>query len=74
LKICQHAADLWHAYSANTEDRIWTYLPYGPFPTQLALAQRLTSQSASADPLFFAIVDNSNGKALGIATYLRIQP
>lgn len=74
LNSAQHSKDLWCAYGADTEDRIWTYLPYGPFITPLALAQWLTHHSASNDPLFFAIIDTSSGKALGIATYLRIQP
>ncbi len=27
----QHAADLFDANAQDTEHRIWTYLPYGPF-------------------------------------------
>jgi len=69
-----HGEDLWQAYSADTQDRIWTYLPYGPFTTQAELKQWLTGHSETQDPLFYAIVSTSNGKAVGIATYLRIQP
>ena len=69
-----HGEDLWLAYSADTQDRIWTYLPYGPFTTQAELKQWLTSHSETQDPLFYAIVNTSSGKAVGIATYLRIQP
>ena len=69
-----HGEDLWQAYSADTQDRIWTYLPYGPFTTQAELKQWLTGHSKTQDPLFYAIVSTSNGKAVGIATYLRIQP
>lgn len=33
LSIQQHAADLFAANSKDTEQRNWTYLPYGPFAT-----------------------------------------
>jgi RimJ/RimL family protein N-acetyltransferase len=74
LDATRHGEDLWQAYSADTEDRIWTYLPYGPFTTQTELKQWLTDHSAIQDPLFYAIISTSSGKAVGIATYLRIQP
>ena len=74
LDATRHSEDLWQAYSADTEDRIWTYLPYGPFTTQTELKQWLTDHSAIQDPLFYAIISTSSGKAVGIATYLRIQP
>ena len=69
-----HCDGLWQAYTADTEDRIWTYLPYGPFTTQSQFALWLSDHSATEDPLFYAIIDTSSGKAVGIATYLRIQP
>ena len=74
LDATRHGDDLWQAYTADTEDRIWTYLPYGPFPTKAQFEQWLTGHSAIEDPLFYAIIDTSSGKAVGIATYLRIQP
>jgi len=74
LDTTRHGEDLWQAYTADTEDRIWTYLPYGPFTTQAQFEQWLTGQSATEDPLFYAIIDTSIGKAVGVATYLRIQP
>jgi len=74
LDATRHGDDLWQAYTADTEDRIWTYLPYGPFATQAQFEQWLTGHSATEDPLFYAIIDTFSGKAVGIATYLRIQP
>jgi len=74
LDTTRHCDDLWQAYTADTQDRIWTYLPYGPFTTQAQFELWLTDHSATQDPLFYAIIDTSSGKAVGIATYLRIQP
>jgi len=70
----RHGAQLWQAFNADTENRIWTYLPYGPFNTLVELQQWLTHASANEDPMFFAIIDTLNNKALGIASYLRMQP
>jgi RimJ/RimL family protein N-acetyltransferase len=69
----RHGPELFRAFAVDEDARRWTYLPYGPFadePTFLAWSQ---SCAASADPLFFAIVDAS-GCAVGVASYLRITP
>ena len=72
----QHSDDLWHAFSADKEARIWTYLPYGPFTTKAQLTKWIESHNNSQDPLFYAIIATSASanKAVGIASYLRIQP
>jgi RimJ/RimL family protein N-acetyltransferase len=70
----QHSADLWQAFSADTNHRIWTYLPYGPFANQNQLEHWINITCQDEDPLFYAIVDLATGKALGVASYLRIQP
>ena len=70
----QHCADLWRTFSADTEHRNWTYLPYGPFDHKDQLNAWINDTCLGADPLFYAIIDQSSGKALGVASYLRIQP
>ena len=75
LNCEQHSEDLWKAFSADKEDRIWTYLPYGPFTNKAQFIAWLNSHSNSQDPLFYAIIATQKiGKAVGIASYLRIQP
>ncbi|WP_422366593.1 GNAT family N-acetyltransferase [Pelagibius sp.] len=69
-----HAADLFAAYGADRENRIWTYLPYGPFDDPAAFRKWMEATCLSDDPLFHAIVDQAAGKALGVASYLRIAP
>ncbi len=55
-------------------EAIWTYLGYGPFPDRDAMGAWLAGCAASADPLFFAVVDRATGRASGMCSYLRIDP
>jgi len=70
----RHAADLHHANILDRENRIWTYLPYGPFNTVEAYRQWMEAACLGDDPLFHAIVDGQSGKAVGVASFLRIDP
>jgi RimJ/RimL family protein N-acetyltransferase len=70
----RHATDLHAANLEDRENRIWTYLPYGPFAT-LGDYQAWMSQTCSGeDPLFHAVIDQRSNKAVGVASYLRIEP
>ena len=70
----RHAADLHLANMADTEHRIWTYMGYGPFATEADYRAWMESACLGDDPLFHAVVDKASGKALGVASYLRIDP
>ena len=70
----RHAADLHAANRLDREGRIWTYMPYGPFETPEAYRAWAEDACAGDDPLFHAIVDTATGKAVGVASYLRIEP
>jgi RimJ/RimL family protein N-acetyltransferase len=70
----RHAADLYDANALDAEGRIWTYLPYGPFETLEDYLGWMNDHCRGCDPLFHAIVDNTTGKAVGVASYLRITP
>ena len=70
----RHGDDLFAAFSADCEDRIWTYLPYGPFSSPPELAAWVETVCSGADPLFHAVVDQNSGKARGVASYLNIKP
>lgn len=69
----QHAADLFASYAADQEQRIWTYLPYGPFVDLANFSTWLNQQATRQDPLFYSVIDKT-GKAVGVASYLRIDP
>jgi RimJ/RimL family protein N-acetyltransferase len=70
----RHAAALHQANLEDTENRIWTYLAYGPFATLGDYRAWLAEACLGDDPLFNAIIDKSHGTACGVASYLRIDP
>jgi len=70
----RHADDLFAAYSEDREGRNWTYLPYGPFASLGAFRDWMERACLGADPLFHAVIDRKSGTALGLASYLRIDP
>ncbi|WP_374652081.1 GNAT family N-acetyltransferase [Dongia sp.] len=72
LDAATHAAQLYAANAADREGRIWTYLPYGPYAQESVYRDWVASMAKSEDPLFHAIVDRASGKAVGVASYLRI--
>lgn len=74
LEPTRHAAELHAAYARDPDARAWTYLPYGPFPSSAAYARWIGRHGLGDDPLFFAIVDAASGRAVGVASYLRIDP
>ena len=67
-----HAAALYTAYSADTEGRIWTYLPQGPFADQAGFRAWMDAFCLSDDPLFHSIL--VEGQPLGVASLMRIDP
>jgi RimJ/RimL family protein N-acetyltransferase len=69
-----HAASLFAACAEDAVGRMWRYLPYGPFPTLEAYEAWARGAEQSADPQFYAIVELSSRRALGVASYLRIAP
>lgn len=74
VSVEAHAAELFEAFSADKEGRIWTYLPYGPFASVEEAAEWMAKTCMGHDPLFHAIIDKASGKAVGVASYLRIEP
>ena len=72
LDAARHAADLFAANSAD--DRIWDYLPYGPFAALPDYDAWVRRMQGGADPFFYAIIDRTTDRAQGVASYLRITP
>ena len=67
-----HSTDLYTAFRADTDDRIWTYLPNGPYHDAEAFRGWVHEAITWDDPLMHAIV--VDGRASGHASYLRISP
>jgi RimJ/RimL family protein N-acetyltransferase len=74
VSVERHAGDLFEAFSADAEGRIWTYLPYGPLGSVEELAEWMRKTCLGDDPLFHSIIDKATDKAVGVASYLRIEP
>ena len=74
LDVSRHAAELHEANSVDRDGTMWAYLAYGPFGDEAAYSAWVAGAADSLDPLFFAIVDASTGRAAGVASYLRIEP
>jgi RimJ/RimL family protein N-acetyltransferase len=69
-----HARDLFEANTQGPDSRNWTYLSYGPFQSFEDFSSWVDTESRKSDPLFFAIISRETGKAVGVASYLRITP
>jgi len=74
LKASQFAEELFKANSIDEKGLNWAYLPYGPFETLGEYAQWIESFENGDDPVFFAIFSKKHNQAIGIASYLRINP
>jgi RimJ/RimL family protein N-acetyltransferase len=70
----RHSSDLYAAFSKDRDGRNWTYLPYGPFLSEAELGDWINSTCLGEDPCFFAVIDLETEMAVGVASYLRIEP
>jgi len=72
LDPVRHADALFDANAEDGEARNWTYLAYGPFGDRDSYRRWLEEMATREDPLFHAVVDAGTGRAVGVASYLRI--
>ncbi len=69
-----HASSLYSANALDVAGRMWTYLSYGPFDTFESYRAWMDNTCRGSDPLFYAITDKKTNKAVGVASYKRIDP
>ena len=74
ININKHFKDLFVNFSKDKENRIWTYLPYGPFKTSISFKKWLKSFCLTNDPFFYAIYTKRHKQYCGMVSYLRITP
>jgi RimJ/RimL family protein N-acetyltransferase len=72
LKADTHAALLFRAFAGH--DRIWTYLPSGPYSSAAQFHRWMRDSEASRDPQFMAIQNKDTGLFEGFLSLLRIAP
>ena len=75
LDPARHSDDLWLAlHGADADPHMWTYMGYGPFASPADFTQWLNSLGNSGDAVFYTVIANSSGQALGLLSYLNICP
>ena len=55
IKINKHSRDLYANFLKDKKNKIWTYLPYGPFNNYGSFKKWLKSFCLNKDPFFYAI-------------------
>ncbi|MBV8851711.1 MAG: GNAT family N-acetyltransferase [Methylobacteriaceae bacterium] len=70
----RHGDTLFAGMGGSQHASIWTYMFDGPFADRAVFAEALKKRQASDDPLFFTILDSASNRAVGIASYMRIEP
>ena len=74
LDLDRHVPSLFRAQADDRDGRRWTYLAFEQPATEAAYRAFLAGIASGNDPLFHAIVDLPSGRAVGVASYLRIDP
>ena len=74
LDTDRHAAELHAANLLDESGAMWTYMPYGPFASLDEYQAWCRQMTASDDPLFYAIIDSASNRAVGVVSYLRVEP
>ncbi len=70
-----HAQALYEGSNGDAaREAVWAYLFDGPYKSLDDFRANLEAKARSTDPLFFAVIDNASGRAVGYQTFLRIDP
>lgn len=74
LEPAKHGVDLYSASHGPEAASLWRYLFDGPYPDESTFLAAHAKKATSEDPLFYAILDNQSGRAIGYASLMRIEP
>jgi len=74
INVKKHSKDLYLSFSQDKKNKIWNYLPYGPFKSFESFQKWLSIFCLKKDPFFYAIYVKRHKKYCGMASYLRITP
>jgi RimJ/RimL family protein N-acetyltransferase len=72
LSAERHSSDLWQAVQGH--DEVWEWLFDGPYATEADFRQAIKAKQTGTEAVFFAIVPVETGKAVGYASFMRIEP
>ncbi len=74
IDVAAHGPALYALSHGPEREAQWRYLWDGPYPSEAAFLEDLARKAVSLDPFFFSIVERASGRAVGVASYLRITP
>jgi RimJ/RimL family protein N-acetyltransferase len=74
IDVAAHGPTLYALSHGPEREAQWRYLWDGPYPSEAAFLENLSQKATSEDPFFFSIVERASGRAVGVASYLRITP
>lgn len=66
----RHAHGLYAAFGAD--ERIWDYMPHGPFHSEPTFIRWVNEAAGSRDPLFYAAIELETERLFGVMAYMRI--
>lgn len=67
-----HAASLYKLAGGAAQAHLFAYLFNGPFADETAFAADVEAKTKPEDPLYFAVLDNRSGEAVGYQSLMRI--
>ncbi len=62
------------SHSPSGDERVWTYLPDGPYESVEQMRAAMEAIEDSEDPHFYSLVRAADQRPLGRAAYMRITP
>ncbi|WP_328972517.1 GNAT family N-acetyltransferase [Streptomyces sp. NBC_00239] len=74
LDALRHADDLFASYATAPDGRDWTYLPTERFDRAEDYREWALGAAAGDDPLHYAVIDRSTGRAVGTLSLMRQNP
>jgi RimJ/RimL family protein N-acetyltransferase len=73
LDASRHAEALYEGSNGDAaRESLWAYLFDGPYRDLDEFRANIEAKARSKDPLFFAVIDNASGRAVGYQTLMRI--
>jgi RimJ/RimL family protein N-acetyltransferase len=69
-----HTRELYAPTHGANRETLWRYLSDGPFASEADFRAALERKAATEDPLFLAIIEPRSGRAVGYASFMRIEP
>jgi RimJ/RimL family protein N-acetyltransferase len=73
LNVKTHWRDLWAAFGSGRGPDVWTYMSIGPLPDEASFKAGIRwIEDRSPEWVPFAILDAATGRAMGTASYMRV--